>query len=73
MSSDGIFVIDEKFRPTSNRIPEDHHFKETFAHGSAYFSTESLAPVTRKYSQIGRAMSSTKETVLLLGAFVPPD
>ena len=28
MSSDGIGVIDNKFRHSSNRIPEYHHFEE---------------------------------------------
>ena len=38
-----------KFRPILNRIPEYCHFEEQLQIGRLQFSTESLAPVARKY------------------------
>ena len=68
MSSEGIFVVD-------NRIPSHFEsnswlssFRRTTVNRSAYFSTESLAPMTQNVlvDQVSD-LSSTRETVLFLG------
>ena len=74
MSSCGIFVIDDKIPSHFESNSWISSFRRPLVNGSAYFSTESLATSDPEVivDQVSN-LSTAKETVLLLGFFVPPD